>query len=144
MKTRLVLDACVLTSIVNSDDVFHDRCYRFFRRHHDQDSVTWVVPGLVVFEYQATQSRRYREARPGKKVFREAPLFVDKCELFQITTEFLWKVSEQKLYDLFLNLKGADLVYACIAKAESIPLVTHDKQFNQYSKELQLLNPCDL
>jgi predicted nucleic acid-binding protein len=97
-----------------------------------------------MFEYQATQSRKYRESRPGKKVFREAPLFVDKCELFQITTEFLWTVSEQKLYDLFLNLKGADLVYACIAKAESIPLVTHDKQFNQYSNDLNLINPCDL
>lgn len=78
------------------------------------------------------------------KVFREAPLFVEKCELFQINAEFLWRVSEQNLYDLFLNLKGADLVYACIAKSESIPLVTHDKQFNQYSKELQLINPCEL
>lgn len=144
MKARLVLDACVLTSIVNSDDIFHQPCYQFFRERHDEDAVSWVIPGLVMFEYQATQSRRYPESNPGKKVFRYAPLFVDKCELYELTKEFLWKVDELGLYDLFRNLKGADLVYACIAWVEGIPLVTHDKQFTQYGREIQLMNPCEL
>jgi predicted nucleic acid-binding protein len=143
MKRRLALDTSVLTSIVNSDDVFHQPCYQFFREHHDADIATWVVPGLIMFEYQATQSRRYRELHPNKKVFRNAPLFVDKCELYELSKEFLWKVDELSLYDLFGNLKGADLVYACIAKVEGIPLVTHDKQFLQYRTELELINPCE-
>lgn len=141
MKSRLVLDASVLTSIVNSDDVFHQPCYQFFREHHDADTAIWVIPGLIMFEYQATQSRRYRELHPNKKVFRHAPLYVDKCELYDITKEFLWKVDELSLYDLFGHLKGADLMYACIAKIENIPLVTHDKQFLQYKTELQLISP---
>ena len=142
MKRRLALDASVLTSIVNSDDVFHWPCYRFFREHHDADTAIWVIPSLIMFEYQATQSRRYRQLHPGKKVFRYAPLFVDKCELYDISQEFLWKIDDLSLYDLFGHLRGADLVYACIAKVERIPLVTHDKQFWQYEKELDLINPC--
>src|SRR5687768_11571345 len=118
MKRRFTLDASVLTSIVNSGDIFHQSCYQFFREHHDADTATWVIPGLIMFEYQATQSRRYRELYPGKKVFRYAPLFVEKCELYDITKEFLWKVDELFLYDLFGHLKGADLMYACIAKVE--------------------------
>lgn len=141
MKRRFALDASVLTSIVNSDDVFHQPCYQFFRKLNDADAAIWVIPGLIMFEYQAAQSRRYRELHPGKKVFRFAPLYVDKCELYDVSVEFLWKVDELGLYDLFNHLKGADLVYACIAKVEAIPLVTHDKQFLQYGAEIEIINP---
>jgi predicted nucleic acid-binding protein len=144
MKQRLALDASVLTSIVNSDDVHHIPCYSYFVKHHEADTAQWVIPGLIIFEYQATQSRRYRERRPGKPVFRFAPLYVDKCQLYHITQKFLHTVDELKLYDLFNHLKGADLLYACIAKVEDIPLVTHDKQFNQYRNDLRLINPCEL
>lgn len=144
MKQRFALDASVLTSIVNSDDVHHLPCYSFFRNHHDDDTAMWIIPGLIFFEFQAAQSRRYREKRPGKPVFRFAPLFVKKCQLYHVTQKFLHRVHELELYDLFNHLKGADLLYACIAKVEGIPLVTHDKQFTQYRSELELINPCDL
>lgn len=141
MRQRYVLDASVLASIVNSDDAEHPSCYGFFRRLHDEDAATWVVPGLVFFEFQATQSRRYRERQPGSPVFRHAPLLETNTELFEITQSFLYAVSESELFDRFANLKGADLVYACIAKIEGIPLVTHDKQFNQYADEIEIVRP---
>ena len=145
MKKRMVLDASVLTSIVNSDDALHLPCYHFFRVHHDADSATWVVPGLLIFEFQATQSRRYRELHPERKsVFRDAPLFVDKCELYDISKEFIWKVHELRLYDLFDKLRGADLLYSCIAKVEQIPLITHDKGFSPYNGDIALINPAAL
>ena len=144
MKRRLALDTSVLTSIVNSDDSLHQPCYQFFREHHDDDTAIWVVPGLIVFDFQATQSRRYREFHPDRKtVFRDAPLYEDRCELYDLSKEFLWKVGDLRLYDRFGNLKGPDLVYACIAKVEGIPLVTHDNQFNQYRDDIDLINPCD-
>jgi len=141
MRRRYVLDTSVLASIVNSDDAEHKSCYGFFRRLHDEDAATWVVPGLIFFEFQATQSRRYRERRPGSRVFRHAPLFESNTELFEITQAFLYAVSEGELFDRFANLKGADLVYACIAKVEAIPLVTHDGQFNQYASEIEIVRP---
>ena len=143
MRNRYVLDASVLASIVNSDDADHLCSYQFFRTLHEEDAATWVVPGLIFFEFQATQSRRYRERRPGKSVYRDAPLFETNTELFEITSKFLVSVWEAQLYDRFANLKGADLLYACIAKVEGLPLVTHDRQFNQYGSVIEIIRPRD-
>src|SRR5262249_46473936 len=104
-KQRYALDASVLASIVNSDDTEHFSCYSFFRDHHDKASAVWVVPGLIFFEFQATQSRRYREKGLEKAVFRHAPLFIDNCELYEVTASFLGRVWDLGLYDVFSQLK---------------------------------------
>ena len=144
MRQRYALDASVLASIVNSDDAEHFSCYSFFQNLHDEDKALWVVPGLIFFEFQATQSRRYRERRLGKPVFRNAPLFYTNTELYRVTKKFLIKVSELDLYDKFSLLRGADLLYACIARVEGIPLVTHDTGFDRYSSEITLVKPREL
>ena len=38
-------------------------------------------------------------------------------------------------------LGGTDLMYACIAKVESIPLVTRDSNFLLYGDEIVIVNP---
>jgi len=144
MRKRYALDANVLASIVNSDDDEHFNCYSFFRNLHDDDKAIWVVPGLIFFEFQATQSKRNKRHRPGYSVFRHAPLFYENTELYHVTKKFLAKVYQLGLYDKFNSLKGADLLYACIAKIEGIPLVTHDKDFDLYSEEITLIKPRDL
>ena len=144
MQQRYALDASVLASIVNSDDVDHFSCYTLFRNLADDDKARWVVPGLIVFEFQATQSRRYRKLRPGQPVFRHSPLYYENTELYHVTKKFLAKVYNLGLYDKFSTLRGADLLYACIARVENIPLVTHDSDFDPYRKELTLIKPRDL
>ena len=144
MKRRYALDASVLTSIVNSDDAEHFSCYSFFRNLHDEDAAIGVVPGLIFFEFQAAQSRRYKERRPGKPVYREAPLFVTNTEIYEVTQPFLICVNELDLYNRFNHLKGADLLYACIAKVENIPLVTHDSNFDKYAKDIEIIKPREL
>lgn len=144
MRQRYALDASVLASIVNSDDIEHFSCYSFFRNLDDDDMARWVVPGLIFFEFQATQSKRYRMLRPGQPVFRHAPLHYENTELYQVTKKFLVKVYDLNLYGKFSTLRGADLLYACIARVENIPLVTHDSDFDPYSKELTLIKPRDL
>ena len=144
MLQRYALDASVLASIVNSDDVEHFSCYSFFSNLTDGDAALWVVPGLIVFEFQATQSRRYRKLRPGQPVFRNSPLHYENTELYHVTKKFLAKVYDLGLYDKFSTLRGADLLYACIARVENIPLVTHDSDFDPYSKELELIKSRDL
>ena len=143
-RQRSVLDTSVLASIVNSDDAEHFSCYSFFRNLHDEDKAIWVIPGLIFFELQATQSRRYHKLRPGHPVFRNAPLYVTNSELYHVTQKFLKKVFDLKLYDLFGKLKGADLLYACIARVEGLPLVTHDADFDRYNKELNLISPREI
>ncbi len=144
MRQRYALDTSVLASIVNSDDAEHWSCYSFFQNLHDEDAATWVVPGLIFFEFQATQSRRYRERRPNVAVFRQAPLFYTNTELYHVTKKFLAKVWDLGLYDRFSHLKGADLLYACIARVEGIPLVTHDAQFDRYSDDIRLIKPREI
>jgi predicted nucleic acid-binding protein len=142
MRKRYALDANVLASIVNSDDSEHFSCYSFFRNLDDDDKATWIVPGLIFFEFQATQSRRYRERR--QPVYRHAPLHYENTELYHVTKKFLGKVYELDLYNKFSSLRGQDLLYACIARVENIPLVTHDGDFDPYGEELMLIKPRDL
>ena len=60
-----------------------------------------------------------------------------------VTPTFLKRVWDLDLYNIFLSLKGADLLYACIAKVEEIPLVTHDGDFDQYEGTIQIIRPRD-
>lgn len=144
VRQPYALDASVLASIVNSNDAEHLPCYSFFRNLHDNDAATWVVPGLIFFEFQATQSRRYKRRRPDARIFRHAPLFMTNTELYHVTGEFLARVWELGLYDRFSGLRGADLLYACIALVEGIPLVTHDADFDLYSDQIRLIKPREL
>jgi len=65
-------------------------------------------------------------------------------ELYHVTGEFLARVWELGLYDRFSGLRGADLLYACIALVEGIPLVTHDADFDLYSDQIRLIKPREL
>lgn len=143
-RKRYALDASVLVSIVNSDDVEHFSCYSFLRNLDDDDKARWVVPGLIFFEFQAAQSRRYRQGRPGHRVFRNTPLHYENTEIYHVTKKFLVKVHKLDLYSRFNLLRGADLLYACIAHVEGIPLVTNDNDFDPYQNELTLIKPRDV
>lgn len=132
--TRLVVDASFLISAIRSCDVNHQQCYQFFRDH---GNVTWVIPSIAYFEYQAAQSRLARE---GKKAYRE--LYIPNFQTYELTHEFIRQVAVMDLPNLFAHLRGADLVYACVAKVEGIPLVTCDGHFEQYSVEVEVINPA--
>jgi predicted nucleic acid-binding protein len=141
---RYALDANVLVSIVNSSDEQHFSCYSFFRHLTDADEACWVVPGLIFFEFQAAQSRRQRERPITNTIYRHTPLHRENSELYHVTTGFLQRVYELDLYNKFDRLRGADLVYACIAYIENIPLVTHDNNFDPYNGDLALIKPRDI
>jgi predicted nucleic acid-binding protein len=130
---KLVVDASFLISAIRSCDVNHQQCLQFFGDH---ENVTWIIPTITYFEYQASQSRLRRE---GKKAYRE--LYIPNCIVYELTHDFIKRVAEMDLPNLFEHLKGADLVYACVAKVEEIPLVTCDKQFERYVPEIEVINP---
>lgn len=143
-RKRYALDANVLASIVDSRDAEHFSCYSFFRNLHDEDAAIWVVPGLIFFEFQATQSKKAKKRGKSSSPYRHAPLFETNTELYHVTESFLAKVWDLELYNKFGHLKGADLLYACIAKVENIPLVTHDADFDKCQGEITLIKPREL
>jgi|SRR6266498_3571010 len=65
-------------------------------------------------------------------------LFIEGAEIFEIDKPFVKRCAEEKLFDLFPKLRGADLVYACAARVMSIPLATFDSDFQPYSEIISL------
>jgi predicted nucleic acid-binding protein len=132
---QFITDASFLISAIRDVDRNHDACYTFFKENEDSE---WIIPTIAYFEYQATQSRLKRE---GEKAYRE--LYIPNPKIYPITHELIKKVSKLDLAVVFEDLRGADLICACIAKIEEIPLITCDSHFNKYQKEIALINSLE-
>ena len=133
---QFITDASFLISAIHSNDSNHDACYTFYKENEDSE---WIIPALAYFEYQATQSRLERE---GRKAYRE--LYIPNPKIYPITHELIKKVAELELSLVFGGLRGADLIYACIAKIEEVPLITCDFHFTNYQTEIALINPLEI
>ena len=122
---RLVWDASALVAVVNVNDVHHQEAYSVWQRHENDVS---IFPALAWFEYQAVVSRLRRE---GKSIQRNLHLLDHKNIVLPIDQDFVEKCAAMKLADMFSSLRGADLVYACMAASEGAFLVTFDKALRQ-------------
>jgi predicted nucleic acid-binding protein len=127
--SRIVLDNSVLYAAVSSKDINHQRASSYLKNN---SGMTKVLPALAYFEYQATLSRNG---------FNYRGVYIESVEIFDITREFAAKCAKQKLFDKFPKLKGADLIYACVAKILDIPLLTLDKDFDPYQNQITVVNP---
>lgn len=97
----------------------------------------WVVPTIAYFEYQAAQSRLKRE---GRKAYRE--IYIQNLQTYEVSLNLIRKTAELDLANLFSTLRGADLIYACIARIEGITLVTCDERdFGPYRSNIAIVNP---
>ncbi len=133
---HLIPDSSFIISAVNSRDAFHSCCYSYWK--NTEGKVLWIIPDLVFFEFQAAQSRCYK----GKdEPYRWLGLHRGNSRRIRLTNKLLEKIWDMRLYDTFSSLKGADLLFACIAKAESLPLVTLDSHFEKYADEIKIINP---
>ena len=130
-QKQYVLDASVLISAVNSQDPNHVPCYSFVRNKEDAQ---WILPTIAYFEFHATQSRLKRE---GKKAIRE--VYLGNAKLYELNQPFIQRCSEMDLFNKFHTLRGADLVYGCIAAVEGVPLVTSDRGFGAVGKFIKIV-----
>jgi predicted nucleic acid-binding protein len=87
-----------------------------------------IFPSLAIFEVSATVSRMHRN---GKKILREFYLMDENSILYDIDQDLISKSNELYAKEGFNKLRGADLVFACIAYVEDAYLVTLDKQFDK-------------
>jgi predicted nucleic acid-binding protein len=88
-----------------------------------------LFPAIALFEVSASVSRKLRE---GSRMLREFYLLDDASRVYVIDEELV-----RRSYPLFTEagfdrLRGADLVFACIAKLEGATLVTLDAGFQQH------------
>lgn len=87
-----------------------------------------IFPSLAVFEVAATVSRMLRD---GKKILREFYLMDENSVLYDVNQDLIYQCNDLFSKPGFDKLRGADLVFACIAYAEGAYLVTLDKQFSK-------------
>jgi len=96
-----------------------------------------IFPSIAAFEVDASVSRMYRE---GKKILREFYIVNDCAVIYPIDQELIRRSSDLVTMDGFSMLRGADLIYACIAYLESAYLVTLDRHFNDVSQHINVLD----
>lgn len=97
-----------------------------------------IFPSLAVFEVSATISRKHRD---GSRILREFYLMDENAVLYDVDKELVSKSYELFSQTGFDQLRGADLVYACIAYIENAFLVTLDKAFTKHlSTQLQIID----
>ena len=88
-----------------------------------------IFPSLAVFEVSATVSRMHRE---GRKILREFYLMDEHAILYDVNQKFISDSYDLHAQEGFNQLRGADLVFACIAYIEKAYLVTLDKHFTSH------------
>ena len=130
---KQLVDSGVLISAIRSLDPHHWQCSSYLRNHSRHH---WVIPATAYFEYQCTQSRLKREA---SEPYRE--LFLADWEVYDISFNLMRKAAELDLINLFSTLSGSNLICACIAKIEQMPLVSCNEQLRDYAAHVEVLNP---
>jgi len=96
-----------------------------------------IFPSIAAFEVDASVSRMHRK---GKKILREFYIVDDCAVIYPINQELIHRCSKVVTMDGFSKLRGADLIFACIAYLESAYLVTLDGDFNGVSHHVNVLD----
>jgi len=96
-----------------------------------------IFPSIAAFEVDASVSRMHRE---GKKLLREFYIVDDCAVVYPVDQELIRRSSDLVTMDGFSKLRGADLIFACIAYLESACLVTLDGHFSGISQLVRVLD----
>ena len=99
-----------------------------------------IYPSIAVFELQASISRLHRE---GRKILRDFYIVSENSTVYPIDQELIYRCAS--LFDApgFASLRGADLIFACIAKLEDAYLITLDKDFSAVASEIRVIDLND-
>jgi hypothetical protein len=96
-----------------------------------------IFPSIAAFEVDASVSRMLRE---GKKILRHFYIIDDHSIIYPINQKLIRQCEDLVMMDGFSRLRGADLIFACIAYLESAYLVTLDGNFNDVSRYVNVLD----
>jgi hypothetical protein len=97
-----------------------------------------IFPSLAVFEVSATVSRMHRD---GRRILRDFYLMNENSVLYDVDQSLILKSHDLVAKAGFDQLRGADLVFACISSIEDAYLVTKDQAFRKHlPTQLQIID----
>ena len=128
-----LVDNSVLHALANTQDMHHSSCKQFFDEHKGE---ALYFPIHALFEFKASRARRMKRnsfsGLPGSLVMKDQNFVNINRKLYDYC-------QNKNLFELFAELKGADLIYACIAKIGQYTLVTCDADFDIYADEISIV-----
>ncbi len=131
--TQYLIDSSVLHGWTNTKDKHHNVCRIFFKEHQN-DELFFPIHSL--FEFQASRARRIKgndfEGLPGNYRLRNKKFIDINRKLYNYCQSY-------ELLEKFKELKGADLLYACMAYIGKFTLVTCDSDFDVYKNDINLM-----
>lgn len=133
----IVLDTCVLVDMFMVSRPRHKVASRLHQEMNSSRSVA-KVPAFAIFEVVHAIKQAFR-VNNGKMLPKNHQNFGEEnglnIELVPVDEKFT-----QKFLDLDLpEIRAGDLVFAALAKGESLPLVTEDQPFYRKAKEAGIL-----
>ena len=140
-RLKLVWDTCALVNIKEPNEQGYSPAESLLK-----DLFSGIIPGpylnifpaISLFELQATFERKRRGNTP-----LNPELFVlnEHSKVYVIDEELMRKSASFVAGKGFRELRGADLIFACIAKLEDAYLVTLDKDMAKaMENEIKLLD----
>jgi predicted nucleic acid-binding protein len=99
-----------------------------------------IIPAISVFEISSAVSVKLKV---GTKILREFYIMGDNEILYPIDQKLLYASSEIVASEGFEKLRGADLIFACIAKIEEACLITLDNHFDNVADKITVINLND-
>jgi len=128
---RFVWDTSAIINIKSPNSDGYSPGYSLYKDFNDgliDAPYQNIFPTLAVFEINATVSRIHRE---GKAMLREFYLLGENAVIYDMDQNLVQKSADLVAAEGFNELRGADLVFACIAAIEDAYLVTLDRAFKK-------------
>jgi predicted nucleic acid-binding protein len=140
---RFVWDTSALLNIKEPNGQGYSPGYSFYKDFSDG----WlpgpyfnIYPSIAVFELQASISRLRRE---GRTMLREFYVVSENSTVYPIDQGLIYRCESLLDAPGFASLRGADLIFACIAKLEDAYLITLDKGFSAVASEIRVVDLND-
>lgn len=97
-----------------------------------------IFPAIAVFEVSASVSRKHSEGE--EEILREFYIVDENSIVYEIDETLIRRSREVFTMDGFSTLRGADLIFACIAYLEKAYLVTLDNGYEVVSHHIRVIN----
>lgn len=127
-----LIDACVMIDLVLSFRERHEQAVLLFKRVNER-GIKLYIPSHAYFEYAAAVITHFKH-EPDKLIASPVkPELLPKCD-FEVIT-----LSKDYVDELFSELRGKpqpdlksqDMIYFCIARRQSLWLITEDKKLRR-------------
>lgn len=96
-----------------------------------------IYPAIAAFELNASVSRMHRDKR---KILRDFYIVHENAIIYPLDEQLIHRSAALVEQEGFSKLRGADLVFACIAHLEDAYLITLDGHFDAVADTVKVIN----